>query len=97
MLHIESLIDTQRRVCIKMFLGDSIGSWTSVYLIIIFTKSVVDCFFIAVFEYLKLPLKPPDYYRECLTTLIYYFIVILRFLLKSVPNKLLFCRPLVAS
>ena len=67
MPHIESLIDTQRIVCIKKYLGDSACSW----------KFILDHFLHRVggrllfhcnFQHTKLPSNLPVYYRECLTT-----------------------------
>ena len=67
MPHIESLIDTQRIVCIKKYLGDSPCSWKIIldhYLHRVGGSLLFHCNF----KYTKLPLDLPDYYRECLTT-----------------------------
>ena len=67
MPHIESLIDTQGIVCIKRYLGDSPCSWKIIlghYLHRVGGSLLFHCSF----EYTKLPLDLPDYYRECLTT-----------------------------
>ena len=67
MPHIESLIDTQRIVCIKKYMDDSPCSWKIIldhYLHRVGGSLLFHCNF----EYTKLPLDLPDYYRECLTT-----------------------------
>ena len=67
MPHIESLIDTQRIVCIKKYLGDSPCSW-KIILDHYLHKVGGSLLFHCNFEYTKLPLDLPDYYRECLAT-----------------------------
>ena len=65
MPHIESMIEAQRIMCIQKFLDNSLRSWKCIlnhYL----NKVGGRLLFYCNFEYSKLPIDLPKYYKECL-------------------------------
>ena len=65
MPHIESMIEAQRIMCIQKFLDNSLRSWKCIlnhYL----NKVGGRLLFYCNFEYSKLPIELPKYYKECL-------------------------------